>query len=178
MQGMAPGAGGQVKSQLSSFTERQSTKGRTADYEAVVPDLLAHRTLGRGFGTYSHERYRLLDNEYLAVIIGTGLVGLAAYLAMMLGVVLVAMRPIRSRDPLRAPPALGAAAAAVAFGIASALFDVLAFPQAPYLFFFVAALAVVAASPREESHAAPAAGAPAPTPLTPRPVIFGLETAR
>lgn len=145
MQGMAPGAGGQVKSQLSSFTERQSTKGRTADYDAVGPDLLAHRTLGRGYGTYDHERYRLLDNEYLNVMITTGLVGLAAYVAMILGVVVVATRPIRSRDALRAPPALGAAAAAVAFGVATALFDILAFPQAPYLFFFVGALAVVAA---------------------------------
>jgi hypothetical protein len=162
MQGMAPGAGGQIKSQFSSITERQSTKGRTADYDAIAPDLMAHQALGRGWGTYDYEVYRLLDNEYLQVLISTGLVGLAAYLAMIFGVVLVAARPIRSRDPLRGPPALGAAAAAVAFGVATALFDVIAFPQAPYLFFFVGALAVVAASREHEAKVAPAPALPAP----------------
>jgi hypothetical protein len=168
MQGMAPGAGGQIKSQLSSFTERQSTVGRTSDYDAIGPDLMAHQAFGRGWGTYDYERYRLLDNEYLQVLISTGLVGLAAYLAMIFGVVLVAARPIRSRDPLRGPPALGAAAAAVAFGVATALFDVIAFPQAPYLFFFVGALAVVAASPEREPAHAPAPAVPA------RPRIAGV----
>jgi O-antigen ligase len=158
MPAMAPGAAGQVKSQLSSIGARQSTQGRTADYDAIQPDLLAHRTIGRGYGTYDHDRYRLLDNQYLGVLIGTGLVGLATFIAMILAVVLIAIRPIRSRDPVRGPPALAAAAAAVAFGIVAALFDALAFPQTPYLFFFVAAIAVVAASRDKNDLATPAEG--------------------
>jgi O-antigen ligase len=171
MHGLAPGAAGQIKSQMSSLMQRQSTEGRTSDYDAIGPDILAHQTFGRGWGSYDAERYRLLDNEYLQLLITTGLIGLAAYLAMIFGVVAVAARPIRSRDPLRAPPALGAAAAAVAFAVATALFDVIAFPQVPYLFFFVGALAVVAASsePRQREAPAPVPGwtggfaAPPPT---------------
>lgn len=143
---LAPDAAGQVKSQLESVATHQSTHGRTADYDAIQPDLLAHRTFGRGYGTYDHDEHRLLDNQYLGVLISTGLVGLATFIAMVLGVVLIAIRPIRSRDPVRGPPALAAAATAIAFGVVAALFDVLAFPQVPYLFFFVAGMVVVAAS--------------------------------
>jgi hypothetical protein len=147
VQAAAPGAAGAIKSQLESLDSRQSTKGRTADYEAVVPDLRTHLIIGRGYGTYEHDKYRILDNEYLALMISVGIIGFAAFLAMMLGVVAVAARPIRSGDPVRGPPALGAAGAAMAFAAASGLYDVLAFPQAPYLFFFIAAMAVVAAAP-------------------------------
>jgi O-antigen ligase len=153
-QAAAPGAAGTIRSQLQSLDERQSTKGRTADYEAIKPDMKQHPVLGRGFGTYIHDKYRLLDNQFLAILISAGLLGFGAYVAMILAVVVVALGPIRSRDPSRAPPALGAAAAAMAFLVTNGLFDVLAFPQAPYLFFFVAAVAVIAASP--QTAAAPA----------------------
>lgn len=163
MVGLAPGAAGQVKSQLASIGTSQSTIGRTSDYEAIQPDLLAHRIIGRGYGTYDHDQYRLLDNQYLGVLIETGLLGLASYLALILVVVLIAVGPIRARDPVRGPPALAAAAAAAAFGVATALFDVLSFPQAPYLFFFVAGMAVVAASQSHVRLTAENEGAPEPS---------------
>lgn len=157
VQALAPGAAGQLKSQLSSADTRQSTLGRTSDYEAVGPDLRAHPLLGRGYGTYDHEKYRILDNEYLNLLITSGLVGLASYIALLLAVLFVALPVIRSGDPVRGPPAVGAAGAAVGFAAATALFDVLAFPHAPYVFFFVAALAAVACSrPAHERGAVPA----------------------
>ena len=156
---LAPGAGAQIKSQLTSFFENRqsaSTQGRTSDYEAIRPDRLAHPVLGRGFGTYSPDEYRILDNQYLGLSITTGLVGVAAYLALVLSVIFTSVSTIRSRDPIRGPPALAAAAGAAGFGMASALFDVLAFPQAPYIFFFLAGLAVVASGrlPRAAAAAA------------------------
>jgi O-antigen ligase len=172
---MAPDAAGQVKSQLSSISGQPSTEGRTADYDAVQPDFLAHRTIGRGYGTYDHEKYRLLDNEYLGLLIGTGIVGFATFVAMILGVVLIAVRPIRSRDPVRGPPALAAAAAAVAFGVVAALFDVMAFPQTPYLFFFVAAIAVVAASRSANDRRA---GSEAITPVRPSADLYVFDARR
>ena len=51
----------------------------------------------------------------------------------------------RSGDPDRAPPALAAAAAIVVALVAGAILDFLAFPQLPYLFCFIAAIAVVLA---------------------------------
>ena len=53
---------------------------------------------------------------------------------------------IRSRDPARASPALAGMAAALAFMVASALFDILSFPQAVYLFLFAGAVCTVAAT--------------------------------
>jgi TctA family transporter len=41
---------------------------------------------------------------------------------------------------------LAAAAAVVAFAVATFLFDILSFPQAPYLLFFILGLGTVAAS--------------------------------
>ena len=57
------------------------------------------------------------------------------------------VRPVlRSDNPVRGPPALAAGAGCLAFGVAAALYDILSFPQAPYLFLFMAAMCTCAAS--------------------------------
>jgi O-antigen ligase len=158
VQMVAPGAINRVRIQLAGTQESQSsTAGRTSDYEAVWPDIMSEPALGRGFGTYDSSKYRILDNEYLGVLVETGAVGLAAFAAMILSVIFVAHRLIRRwEEPVAARTALAAAAATAAFGVATALFDVLSFGHAPYLFFFVAALAVVAAERRPLRPARPA----------------------
>jgi hypothetical protein len=136
-------------SELGQTENQTSTAGRTSDYPAVVPDLLTRPILGRGFGTLDSERvdtYRIFDNEYLGQLFQVGALGLLAFLAMVLTPLLVARSVLRSDDPVRGPPALAAAAACLAFGVACALYDILTFPQAPYLFLFVAAMCVCAAS--------------------------------
>ena len=145
---VAPGALGSIRNQLftSDVAQSNSTTGRTQDYAAVQPDLLAHPTFGRGYGSYDPHKYRIIDNQYIGLAIETGFVGVAAYLLLLLGVVLAALPALRSGDPRRAPPALAAACAAVAVGVAAALFDVFAYPQVPYVFLFAAALAVVCSS--------------------------------
>jgi O-antigen ligase len=142
---IAPGALGSIRNQLftSQLQQSNSTTGRTEDYAAVQPDLAAHPTFGRGYGSYDPHKYRIIDNQYIGLAIETGFVGVAAYLLLLLGVVAAARPALRSRDPSRAPPALAAACAAVALGVAAALFDCFAYPQTPYVFLFVAALAVV-----------------------------------
>jgi hypothetical protein len=47
---------------------------------------------------------------------------------------------------MRGPPALAAAAGCLGFAVATALYDILSFPQAPYLFVFLAAMCTCAAS--------------------------------
>jgi O-antigen ligase len=142
---VAPGALGSIRNQLftSEVAQSNSTTGRTQDYAAVQPDLAAHPTFGRGYGSYDPHKYRIIDNQYIGLAIETGFVGVGAYLLLLLGVVAAARPAMRSGDPMRGPPALAAACAAVAVGVAAALFDVFAYPQVPYLFLFVAALAVV-----------------------------------
>jgi hypothetical protein len=135
--------------ELGQTGSQDSTTGRTSDYPAVVPDLLTRPILGRGFGTLDSERvdqYRIFDNEYLGEAFQVGALGLLAFLAVIATPLFIARPVIRSDDPVRGPPALAAAAACCAFGVAAALYDILTFPQAPYLFLFMAGMCTCAAS--------------------------------
>ncbi len=126
-----------------------STKGRTSDYSAIVPDLLSNPLVGRGYGTLDSIRvdtYRIFDNEYLGQVYQVGILGLVAFLAMIVTPLFLVRSVLRSDNPLRGPPALAAGAACLAFGMAAALYDILTFPQAPYLFLFMAAMCTCAAS--------------------------------
>jgi hypothetical protein len=160
---MAPGAMGSIKGQFfpqEGFDNSASVQARTEDYVATQPDLKNHPIIGRGYGTYDPEIYRVLDNEYLGLRITVGWLGYAAYLLLMLAVALVAHRVIRTRDPSRAPVALAALSAAGAVAVASKLYDALAFPQVPYIFLFLAALAVVLAAPSRTQAAMAPSGFP------------------
>ena len=75
-----------------------------------------------------------------------GIQGLAADLFMILAPILTARRAIRTRDPAVSSLALAASAGCVAYLVVNALFDAMSFPQAPYMFFMVAALTVIASA--------------------------------
>jgi len=138
---IAPGALGAVVDQVApgSVDKVDTTQDRVSDYDAIKPDLVAHPLVGRGYGSYDQKQHRILDNQYLGLAIGVGLLGLVAYLAIFATCFLRANRVIRSGDPDRAPPALGAAAAIVVALVAGALLDFLSFPQLPYMLCFIAA---------------------------------------
>jgi O-Antigen ligase len=158
--------------------DKYSTEGRTADYEAIVPDLLTTPALGRGFGTLDsirHDTYRIFDNEYLDEVYQVGLLGLLAFLALILTPLLIVRYVLRSDNPYRGPPALAAGAGCLAFGIAAGLYDILNFPQAPYLFLFMAAVCTCAASVEVPSTARTRAALRAgSTALHPHPADRGL----
>jgi hypothetical protein len=139
-----------VISQLTGGENKASDEGRTSDYEAVIPDVLTHPAFGRGYGTLDSlkvDTYRIFDNEYLGTLYQTGFLGLIAFIALILTPVVIAVRyAARKENPLRGPPALAAAAGCLGFAVASALYDILTFPQAPYLFLFLAAMCTTAAS--------------------------------
>jgi O-antigen ligase len=144
-------SGGRISAiaQLRTGGDQASTDGRTSDYEAIVPDVLSHPAIGRGYGTHNslqHDTYRIFDNGYLDLGFEVGLLGLLAWLAMIVLPVVQARHAARSDNPLRGPPALAASAGLLAFGVATALYDVLTFPQAPYMFAFLAAMCTCAAS--------------------------------
>jgi polysaccharide biosynthesis protein PslJ len=147
VQALAPGALGSIRSQLFSggLFNQISVKGRTSDYDAVEPDVKSRPVLGRGYGSYEAAKYRLLDNQYLGVLIGTGFLGFAAFVGVWIATIGVAGRAARSRNSYRGLPALAITATAAAFGTAAALFDVMAFPHVPYLFLLCAGMAVVVA---------------------------------
>jgi hypothetical protein len=162
----SPGAFGSVLSQLNpaTFNSVLTTKDRTSDYDAVRPDVMSHVLLGRGFQSYDGHKYRILDNEYLALVIGVGFIGVAAYLFIFATALSAAHPTIRGPDPRRSSMALSCAGAVAVVAVVTLLFDNLSFPHVPYLFFFLAGLIVVL---REPSPAPATAPARVPAPLEP-----------
>ncbi|MEZ5062960.1 MAG: hypothetical protein R2700_15885 [Solirubrobacterales bacterium] len=117
---------------------------RVADYDAVRPDILANPVLGRGFGSYEHthapDQARILDSDLLLRTVETGIVGMIAFLAMIVTVIAVGRAEVRSRSPGGAPMAIVAASGATAFLVLTALFDEWSFPHAPYVVMVLAGL--------------------------------------
>ena len=98
--------------------------------------------LGRGYQSYEGYKYRILDNEYLALVIGVGVLGLLLYISILVATMTSAHATIRGPDPRKARYALAASATVAVLATATMLFNVLAFPHVPYLFFFIAGLIV------------------------------------
>ena len=124
-----------------------STRDRASDYQAVTPDITAHPLFGRGYKSFDPLTYRILDNEYLGLLVGVGFVGLLSYLLLL-----------PSRSLLRTGwPAVGPRPGAARRRCRvrdcgrrrlDGLFDLLSFPHIPYAFFFVVALVVASRRPR------------------------------
>jgi O-antigen ligase len=152
---LAPGAIGGTTNQFDPGRLGVTTvSDRTADYDAIRPEVWSHLLFGRGSGSYDHLTYRILDSEFLHRTIETGVLGLIVFVLMSLAVIFSAARTIASRDPRSAPHALAGAAAAVAFLVVSGLFDVLSFPHPTYIFLYMAGLTavVIKDSPRRRIH--------------------------
>lgn len=152
---IAPGAIGGVGDQLKpqNLFGVMSTKDRQSDYGAIKPDVVKHPLLGRGYESYDQRKYRILDNQYLTTVIGTGALGILAYLAFFGSILSLAHRVYRGRDPGMAPLAIGASAAIASLVVGSGLLDVLALPQLPYLICFIGGLVVVLAQAEAPSAA-------------------------
>jgi O-Antigen ligase len=141
----APGALAGVVDQLkpSAFTGVLTTQDRISDYDAIRPEVINHPLFGRGYDSFDQKRYRILDNQYLTLVVNVGILGVLGYLGIMLSAFLLAHRCARSYDPDRAWFGPAAASAIIGLTIGSALLDTLALPQLPYLFCFLAAFATI-----------------------------------
>lgn len=168
IQVLVPGSISSIRYEFAGGKSSGSTEGRTADYDAVTPDLVARPLLGRGYGTYdpkafvhegSLEVHRILDNQYLTLLIEVGLIGTLIFLCIPLTGIASLHRQARARDPVRAGVAASIIGAIGAFVVSNALFDALAFAQVPYLLFFVLGLSV-AARDREPTSPQPAEDLP------------------
>jgi O-antigen ligase len=138
-----------ILTNISGDASSNSTAHRLGDFSDLAPDIDAHPVFGRGFGTIDPDQpdqYRINDNEYLDELWEVGAAGLLAYIGMILAPVILARRAIRTGERERASLALAGSAGCVAFLVVSALFDALSYPQAPYMFFLVAALTTIAAA--------------------------------
>ena len=139
---LAPGAIGGVTGQLAPSNLGVSTVSeRVVRYDAIRPDVWLHLAIGQGFGVYS---VRVLDDEYLDRLIEGGVLGLTAYVLMLLSIVFVAVGPIRRREPVTATAGIVAAAAAIGTLVLSGTYDSMGFPHGPYILFSLAGLLAAA----------------------------------
>jgi hypothetical protein len=143
----APGALGSVTNQLKpgNLTGVASTKDRQGDYTAIKPDIIQHPLLGRGWETYDQKKYRILDNQYLSLVLGVGILGVLSYLSIFLTIFLLAHRIARAHDSELSPVAICCGAAVTSIVVGSELLDTLAIAQLAYLISFIGGLVVVAA---------------------------------
>ena len=156
---VSPGALG---STLRQFTRSDAAavptvSDRTAAYDAIRPDVWTHLLLGRGWGSYDHNTYRILDSEILDRAIETGVLGLVAFLLVPVSVVAASRKTIAARDPTSASVALIGASIAVGFLVLAFLFDELSFPHPVYIFLYMVGLeTVVLRRPKRRAEEVPA----------------------
>jgi hypothetical protein len=162
---LAPGAIGGVTGQLTSsqLTSVGTTAHRTSGFDAIRPFVWTHPAFGQGYGSYNANLYRILDSQILMTTIETGVIGLVAYLSMMLTTLFSARRLFRHPDPQWGRVALGLGVSAMVFFTSSFLFDTMAFPHGPYIFLTLAAFVAVMVRRDEDPEASPVAHIGAPT---------------
>lgn len=124
-----PGFLGTVTKLFTTAGSDSSVLSRSGSYELALEFAARSPIFGRGFLTFLPE-YRILDNQYLGMLIDTGIVGVGALAALFLTGVHsgLRVRQIATRGVHRA---LGVAmvASVGAAGLSFAFFDALSFPQ-------------------------------------------------
>lgn len=119
---------GTIRSLFTNMDNDPSIQNRIADQEFVQRMFAERPWLGRGAGTVMPERYILLDNQIYGTLVASGILGLAALVALFLVPYFLA-RSVRLRAGSEEARHLGQALAAVmpAGLLASATFDSFSF---------------------------------------------------
>ena len=135
-----PGAVGTLRGLFQQAPNDPSIASRTNSYAVVLEFWQQHLWLGRGMGTFL-PKYWILDNQYLQVLMGAGLLGLLALLwligSAVWSVTRAARRAVSERDR---ELAVMVRASALAGAAALALFDMFSFAQAAGMFAIVLGL--------------------------------------
>ena len=164
-----PGLLGSLMGMFTGIGDDSSAQSRSGSYGIAMEFVERSPVVGRGLFTFL-PRYRILDNQYLSLLIELGVVGLAVFGLLILAAVRCG-RAVRLHAVDPANRELGQAlVASVCAGAAGlALFDGFSFPMSAGLFFLVLGLAGAAwRLEREERRhyeasalrPAPSAGAP------------------
>lgn len=148
---------GVIHGVISQYTAPNSTHtatvdDRTADYDAVRPDVWSNLAFGRGYGSYDPHTYRVLDSEILGTLVETGVLGLAAYLLIGISLILFS-RKTAFRNPKWSPVALCGVTAGVCLLFSSVLYDFLGFPHGAVTFLYFAGLVVAVIRPGAQGPA-------------------------
>lgn len=148
---------GHVISEFTSAnaTSTQTTDARTANFDAVRPDLWSHLLFGRGQGSYAPPTDRVVDSDIILPLIETGVLGLAAFLLIPLSVFAVARKTASDPSDPSSTAALVGVTAATTLLCLAVLYSFMSLPHGPDVFMYLAGLTVVAVRSDGEPRGAP-----------------------
>ncbi|AXT85849.1 hypothetical protein C6I20_12075 [Aeromicrobium sp. A1-2] len=154
---MVPGMLGSLLGLFTRIGGDSSALSRTGSYPIAMEFIEKSPLFGRGFSTFLPS-YRILDNQFLGLLIEVGIVGLGAFVAVILTAIICLLRTRRRQTELLSRQVAQGLAAAVAAGAASfAVFDGLSFPMSAGLYFLMLGLAgATIRLGRQETESGPA----------------------
>lgn len=133
---LLPGVLGTMLRLFTGISNDDSARSRTDSYGLAFDFIGQHPVFGRGFSTFLPS-YRILDNQYLGLLIETGVVGVVAFLGLLLTTLVAARRLSRSLpDPRDRSLARSLMATVASAALACATFDAFGFPQVSGMLFF------------------------------------------
>ena len=163
---MIPGLVGTLVSLFTNLFDDPSVTGRTTDYGVVLDLYSDHWLIGRGLFTFIPRYYRILDNQYLMLLVEIGILGLLAVVLFLVVAFLDGIGARCARDPRSRHLGLALAASVAGGAIGMLTFDAWGFPMAAGVSFVVAGMAGAA---RRLARADAGSAAPDRPPAAARP---------
>lgn len=137
---MAPRVFRAVRSIFVTAQDDPSITSRTESYDVVWQFFWNSPFFGRGLGTFL-PKYRILDNQYLGLLVNVGLLGLLAFLGIFaVAIVLLLQHRARWTDERQRDLALSLTASMAAGALSLAFFDAFAFPMTAGMLFLTVGL--------------------------------------
>jgi O-antigen ligase len=137
---VVPGMLGTLTKLFTGIGTDTSAASRTDSYAFAWDYVQRSPVFGRGLLTFLPE-YRILDNQYLGLLIELGIIGTAAFIGLVVTGLFVAVRVRKSSaDPVVRSIAISLIAFVVAGACGFATFDAFTFPQVSDLLFLALGL--------------------------------------
>ena len=134
---LLPGVLGTMLRLFTGISGDDSARSRTDSYGLAFDFIAQHPLFGRGLSTFLPS-YRILDNQYLGLLIEAGIIGLLAFLALLVTTLVVARQlSLRLSQPDDRSLARSLMAAVASATFACATFDAFGFPQVSGMLFFL-----------------------------------------
>lgn len=154
---IAPGVVGTLRALFANLGSDPSVSGRTDDYGVVFRVVGESPWLGRGLYTFVPRYYRVLDNQFLLLLLELGIVGLCAFTALVTVAYFSARGSrLRSSDDEGRHLGLALSAALVGLIVSFATFDAFSFPMAAGLTFLLIGMSgaawQISVDEREHEH--------------------------
>lgn len=136
-----PGLIGSLTGLFTTIGDDSSAASRSGSYPIASEFISRAPFFGRGLFTFL-PRYRILDNQYLGLLIEVGFVGVALFLGLIVAAMMCA-RAVRrhSDDDYMQQVAQSLVASVAAGAVGLALFDGFSFPMSTGLFFLILGVA-------------------------------------